>query len=119
VQPTGLGDASAEAVKDAYQGLKGLSRRVFAGRPAAEVALEQHEKSPEAWEAPLREQLRETGADKDPEVLAAAEALLKQVPAGTRLGDVSVTVNDQGRVGVVGHGNNVVSMGDNSPASGG
>jgi hypothetical protein len=111
----GVGDAATSAIKDAYAGLKALIKKKFAGSPAADVALEQHEKAPEAWEPALRQQIAETGADQDEAILAAAEAVLKEVPSGTRVGNATVTVNDQGRVAVVGHGDNTVYMGDNPP----
>lgn len=112
---SGAGEVATAAIKDAYQGLKDLLKAKFAGKPPAEVALAEHEKSPEAWEAALKQQLVETGADQDKAIQAAAEALLKEVPAGTRVGNATVTVNDQGRVAVVGHGDNTVYMGDNPP----
>ena len=111
----GAADVATSAIKDAYTGLKNLLKAKFAGKPAAEVALAEHEKSPEAWEAALKQQLVETGADQDETIQAAAEVLLKEVPPGTRVGNATVTVNDQGRVAVVGHGDNTVYMGDNPP----
>lgn len=106
---TGFTETASKAVQDAYAGLKALLRRRFAGRPEAETALEQHEKKPEVWEAPLAEALRETGADEDDEILKAATQLREllgaaggvvaegdhAVAAGGNVGDV---VSDSARV---------------------
>jgi hypothetical protein len=67
---------SGEAVKDAYQALKGLIRRRMSGNSAAEVALEKHEEKPEVWEAPLKDALSEAGADQDEEIVEAARKLM-------------------------------------------
>lgn len=74
-------DVASEAVKDAYHGLRDVLKKRFAGRPEAEVALDQHADAagagagPNAWEPPLREALEKIGAATDQEVLAAATLL--------------------------------------------
>ena len=65
-----------QSLKDAYAGLKGLLRRFFQDKPAAEMVLEEHEKDPAAYEAPLEKVLQESGAAKDDQVLAQAKKLL-------------------------------------------
>jgi hypothetical protein len=69
-------DASGEAIKDAYQGLKNLVRRRLTGNSAAEVALEKHAEKPEVWDAPLKDALSEAGADQDKELVEAAQRLM-------------------------------------------
>ena len=44
---TGVGETAAQAVKDAYAGLKGLIKRRFAGNAKAEETLADHETDPE------------------------------------------------------------------------
>lgn len=90
-----LKETTSQAVKDAYSGLKALIQKHFAGKPEAEMALGQHEKKPEVWEAPLKNALAETGADKDEAILQAAEKLLKLVqPQQVGTGKYSVQIGE-------------------------
>jgi hypothetical protein len=72
----GAQDTVSAMVKDAYAGLKVLVRKRLGGRPGAELVLTKHEQAPETWQAPLRAELAETGADGDHDLVAAAQALL-------------------------------------------
>jgi hypothetical protein len=92
----GLKDAAGEAVKDGYNELRGLLQRRFGGKPDAEIALEKHAEKPEVWEAPLRDALAETGADRDEELIAAARKLLEA--AGQSPGRDTFNVNVSGDV---------------------
>jgi hypothetical protein len=76
---TAVQQTSGEAIKDAYQALKGLIRRRLSGNSAGEVALEQHAEKPEVWEAPLKDALSQAGADQDEEIVAAAQKLMTLV----------------------------------------
>lgn len=95
-----LQETASQAVKDAYAGLKALIQKRFAGQPEAEMALAQHEKKPKVWEAPLKDALAETGADKDEAILQVAERLLKLVqPQQVGTGKYSVQIGEaQGTV---------------------
>ncbi len=53
----GATKAAADIAPDAYNGLKALIKRKFAGEPKAEMVLEEHEKDPETYEAPLKKKL--------------------------------------------------------------
>jgi hypothetical protein len=75
----GVKDSANQAVKDAYGAFKNLLHRRLGDNQAGQVALERYEQQPEAWEAPLRAELTESGLDRDGEVLAAAEALFDSV----------------------------------------
>lgn len=87
-------DTAGQAMKDAYGSLKTLLKRKFAGKPAAEVALDQHEEKPEVWKEPLKQALTESGAGEDEEVIKAAQALLKQVdPEGAGNGRYNTTIH--------------------------
>ena len=75
----GAAKAASDAAPDAYNGLKTLIKRKFAGEPKAEMILEEHEQDPETYEAPLKKKLAEAGADKDEGIIKAAQELLKQL----------------------------------------
>lgn len=75
----GAQDTAGEAVKEAYQGLKGLLQRRFSDNRDAERALLKHESKPQVWEAPLREELAQIAADRDEEVVEAAQRLMTLV----------------------------------------
>jgi hypothetical protein len=95
----GVTDTASSAVKDAYTGLKALARKRFAGRPDADLVLTMHEKAPERWQAPLMTELTEAAADRDRDLVAAAEALMSLVDgAGARAG--KYTVDARGAQGV-------------------
>jgi hypothetical protein len=92
-------DTASQAVKDAYSGLKALIQRKFVGKPTAELALTEHEKKPDVWKAPLEEGLKETGAEQDQDIIAAAQQLMTLVqPQQAAMGkyNVQITGNVQG-----------------------
>ena len=60
---------------------------------AAEHVLAQHEDAPPAWQEPLAKELAEAGADRDTNLVAAAQAMMSLVDAaGARAGKYSVDV---------------------------
>src|SRR3712207_774441 len=73
----GMNATATEAVKDAYAGLKALVLRRGKATLAGEVTVAEHEKDPETWSAPLAKILFSAGADRDEEVIAAAQRLLQ------------------------------------------
>lgn len=89
----GITDAASSAVKDAYASLKALVTKRLGGRPDAELVLARYEKAPGTWQAPLRAELGETAADRDPDLVAAAQALMNLVDReGARAGKYAVDV---------------------------
>lgn len=76
---TGAAKAAENVAPDAYNGLKALIKKKFAGKPKAEMVLEEHEQDPETYEAPLKKKLAEAGADKDEEIIKAAQKLVDQL----------------------------------------
>ncbi|MFF3005673.1 hypothetical protein ACFVTF_22990 [Kitasatospora sp. NPDC057940] len=90
---------------DAYTGLKNLVRRRFRGQPAAEVALEQLDGNPEAWQAPLRAELERIGAGDDQRLVVAAQELLALLDAaGTEAGRYQVDARGAQGVQIGDHG---------------
>lgn len=71
-----LQDGAKDAVGSAYQRLRALVRKRFAGDPSAELVLVEHEAAPRTWEAPLASKLAGLGVTDDSDLLSAARALL-------------------------------------------
>ncbi len=96
----GTAKAAGDAVPDAYKGLKALIQKKFAGKPVAEAMLDEHEKDPETYAAPLKKNLVEAGVDQDAEILKAAQALLEQLkPEAVAPGTINI---GQGAKGIIG-----------------
>jgi hypothetical protein len=88
-------DTATQAVKDAYQGLKTLVQRRFAGNAAAETALTEVEKpeKSELWRRPLEDAVRETKAYEQEEIVRAAQKLLTLVdPQQAAVGKYNVQI---------------------------
>jgi RIP homotypic interaction motif len=104
-----LQDDAKGAVKAAFTRLRALAKNKLAGRSAGELVLEQHEQKPEIYEKPLEDELRESGAASDPELITAAQELMKLLDArGAAAGQY--VVNIQNSAGVqVGHHNSQVN----------
>jgi hypothetical protein len=91
---TALKDTAAEAVKDAYKGLKSLLQRKLGDKPAAQVVIDKHEESPDVWEKPLEAEIKQSGIADDEEVVKAAQKLMELVdPDGARAGKYNVTIS--------------------------
>lgn len=96
----GTAKAAGDAVPDAYKGLKALIQQKLAGKPVAEAMLDEHEKDPETYAAPLKKNLLEAGIDQDEEILKAAQALLEQLePEVPASGTINI---GQGAKGIIG-----------------
>jgi len=90
-------DTASQAVKDAYTGLKISLSRLFAGKPNAQIVLDEHEKDPETYEKPLTKLLTEAHADQDLELLAAAEQVRVLVQP-QQIGTGQYTIQNTGPV---------------------
>lgn len=71
-------DTAGAAIRDGYQGLKALIQKRLAADPAAAVVLQEHEKDPDTYDAPLRKKLAEAALERDEEILQAARQVLVQ-----------------------------------------
>jgi hypothetical protein len=113
----GVSEAVSQGVKDAYAGVKALVLRRVKDVPAGEVAVAEHEKDPEVWAAPLAKKLADAGADRDPEVIAAAQRLLQLLdPAGAQAGTYTVNIAATGDRSVAAHTiHGSVHTGDTGP----
>ncbi len=101
----GLAQGTAQ---EAYHDLKTLIKRKFAGNPKAEMVLEEYEKNPKTYEAPLKEELAEAGVDQDEEIIKKAQELLKQLkPEDSAAGKFNIKVEGdiKGIVGDISGGN--------------
>jgi hypothetical protein len=76
-------DTTGAAIKDGYQSLKALLQKKLMGNQAAMIVLEEHEKDPDTFDAPLKKKLAEAAIDQEAEILRAAETLLEQTRAVT------------------------------------
>src|SRR5689334_9314896 len=89
----GMTDTAASAVKDAYAGLKALVGKRLADRPGAELVLARHAEAPPTWEGPLAAKLSAAGANTDPGLIQAAQALMRLADeSGYRAGKYSIDV---------------------------
>lgn len=75
----GAAKAATDVVPDAYKSLRGLLTQRFAGKPTAELVLQEHAADPATYEAPLRKQLEQAALADDPQVLDLARELLERL----------------------------------------
>lgn len=76
---SGLKGVAGDAVKDAYRALEGAIRRRSGTGADVEVALTRVESKPEVWTDPLKDVLAEIGADRDAEIVGAAQTLMSLI----------------------------------------
>ena len=106
----GLKDTASSAIKDAYNGLKGLVQRRLAGRPDGELVLARHEQDPQVWDKPLAQELTAAGAGDDPALVTAAQALMQLVDAaGSAAGKYQVSAS--GHSAAAGRDMNITASG--------
>ncbi len=97
-----LGNLSSDAVKAAYKGMKDLLHRKFGAESDLADAVKKLEQKPDAQgrQLTLKEEVETAGADKDEEIIKAAEVLLEAVKAQTG-GKVNInqqTVSGSGHI---------------------
>jgi hypothetical protein len=90
----GTKDTAAQAVRDAYAGLKALASRRLAGNREALGVLELSERQPGAEQVELAQYLGAAGAADDEELIRAAQAVLSQAhPAEASAGKYDVRIS--------------------------
>ena len=90
-----LRDDAKGAVKIALARLRGLVKKRFKDPANGEYILDKHAGAPEIWQPALRQELAESAAGSDPDLVAAAQELMKLLDAqGTQAGKYVVTVRD-------------------------
>ncbi|MBM2614120.1 hypothetical protein JIG36_00945 [Actinoplanes sp. LDG1-06] len=95
----GVSGTASDAVKDAYDLLKALLRRRFTGRDAARRELDAEETEPGVWRARIGDDLNESGAAADSQVLTTAQELLTAARA-SRASRTTINVDtNHGAVG--------------------
>ena len=79
----GVTDIGKKAIVDAYNALKGLLEKKFGDKSDLVQAVGDLEQEPasEGRKIVLGEKVKQTGADKDQEVIAAANTLLEKLKA--------------------------------------
>jgi hypothetical protein len=86
-----LQDDAKGAVKAAFERLRHLVKRRFKDPANGEYLMEKHAAAPEVWQEPLKAELVEAQAADDPDVIAAAQELMKILDAhGTAVGKYHV-----------------------------
>jgi hypothetical protein len=90
-----LQDDAKAAVKAALARLRELARKRFKDPANGEYLLVKHAAAPEAWQAPLEAELVEAGAASDPDLIAAAQDLMRLLDAkGSKDGKYTVSAAD-------------------------
>lgn len=101
----GLADSLKENAKAAFMRLHELVRRRFQGNTGAELILSEYRADPDTYEAPLAKNLSEMGAADDPELVAAAKALMEILDQeGASSGKYNVSIKNSKGV-MIGDGN--------------
>jgi hypothetical protein len=107
-----LQDDAKGAVKAALARLRGLVKRRFKDPANGEYVLDKHAGAPEIWQPALRQELTESGAGSDPDLIAAAQELMKLLDGqGTQAGKYAVTVQSSQGVQVGDHNTPVSTSG--------
>ncbi|MDZ8140938.1 MAG: hypothetical protein RM049_37570 [Nostoc sp. DedQUE04] len=81
-------DTATTAVKDAYQGLKGLIKKKFEGDVLGQAMVDAKPEEIKQAEDLLKDKITKAGADQDAAIIQAAQELLNQVkeqPGGQQI----------------------------------
>jgi hypothetical protein len=90
-----LQDGTKSAVKTAYARVRELAKRRFAHPNNGEYLMDKHAEDPEIWGKPLSRELEQAGAARDPDLLTAAQELMRLLDArGSQEGKYVVSLRD-------------------------
>jgi len=107
-----LQDDAKGAVKTALARLRALVKKRLSARPAGEIVLAQHEQAPDVYDKPLEHELTQSGAAADPELISAAQELMKLLDArGAAAGKYTVAVQNSSGLQVGDHNTQVNHFG--------
>jgi hypothetical protein len=103
----GLTDTAKTAIADAYTGLKGLLKRKFGEGSEVVKAAAGVESKPDSAgrKEMLKEEVAAAKADQDPEIFAAAKALLEKINAQPSGSQIIQTVTGNQNIVISGAGN--------------
>lgn len=84
---SGLTEVGKSSITDAYEGLKSLIKKKFGSDSGIVEAVDKLEAKPDSsgWQESLRDEIQKAGADRDSDLVTAAETLLskiKELPGG-------------------------------------
>lgn len=95
----GAKDTASEMIGDGYKKLKSVLGRYLAS-DKAQATLVEHAEDPETYDKPLRKLLKESGADRDPELLEIATKLLAEAdPTGAIRSKYTIAHAEQCAIG--------------------
>jgi hypothetical protein len=95
----GAAKAATDVVPDVYKSLRELLKQRFAGKPTAELMLQEHAADPATYEAPLRKQLEQAALADDPIVLALARELLDRLGSTPAAPTIEIGRSAKGNIG--------------------
>ncbi len=106
-------DTAGTAIKDAYEGLKALIKKRFAGDALAQAMIDAKPEDIKKAEGLLKDKIVEAGVDKDEEIQKAAQEIMqKEDPEGFEAGKYNTNVTVAGDVfGVAGTSTGTVNIG--------
>jgi len=89
----GAAKTAGEAVHDAYKGLKELIKRKFEGDALAQAMVDAKPEDIKQAEGLLKNKITQAGADKDEEILKAAQKVMeKEDPEGAVAGKYNINI---------------------------
>ena len=97
-----LKDTAGEAIKDGYVALKSAIKKAWgASDNTADVLIKEYVDDPEVSQKLMEKKFKDQGFDRNDDILALADALLKQVdPEGHTAGKYRVTITNSKNVQV-------------------
>jgi hypothetical protein len=106
-------DDAKSAVKTAFERLRHLVKNRFASPDNGQFMLDKHAAAPDIWQAPLKQELEQSGAASDSDLIEAAQRLMQLVdPQGTQARKYVVSIQNSTGVQVGDHNSQVNHFGE-------